>query len=198
MALPSPRTPRFLESISPPDQVEPFTFGAPAGRHPRAPRREEPAAEAGPALQEIRREAMERVAEAVRTLRLEAERLAEQARADAIEIAFQVAARILEAEVHANPEALFALVRSAVRKAGDSRRIAVRLHPEDAAALEAGRETLGHGELAAARVEIAPDPSLAPGDCVVETDFGQVDGRLATRLSEARRAVDGAVEGGAA
>jgi flagellar assembly protein FliH len=197
MALPSPRPPRFLESIVPPEQVEPFTFGAPGARASRPRRHEEPS-DPRPELEQIRREAMERVGEAVRTLRLEAERLAEQARADAIEIAFQVAARILETEIHANPEALFALVRSALRKAGDSRRIAVRLCPDDAATVEAGRETLGHGELAAARVEIVPDPSLVPGDCVVETDFGQVDGRLATRLSEARRAVHGAVEGGAA
>jgi flagellar assembly protein FliH len=197
MALPSPRTPHFLESVAPPEQVETFTFGQTGVRAPRARRREE-IPDPRPELEQIRREALERVGEAVRTLRLEAERLAEQARADAIEIAFQVAARILETEIHANPEALFGLVRSALRKAGDSRRIAVRLCPDDAAAVEAGRETLGRGELAAARVEIVPDPSLVPGDCVVETDFGQVDGRLATRLSEARRAVHGAVEGGAA
>ena len=48
------------------------------------------------------------------------------------------------------------------------------------------------------RVEIVPDPTLVPGDCLVDTDFGQVDGRLSTRLGEARRAVRSAVEGGAA
>jgi len=138
------------------------------------------------------------VGDAVRALRLEAERLAEQARADALEVAFQVAARILETEVRVNPETLFSLVRSALRKAGDSRRIAVRLCPADAATLEAGFERLGRGDLTAARVEIVADPTLGPGDCVVETDFGQVDGRLATRLGEARRAVRSAIEGGAA
>ncbi|HTN53808.1 MAG TPA: FliH/SctL family protein [Anaeromyxobacter sp.] len=47
-------------------------------------------------------------------------------------------------------------------------------------------------------MEVAPDPSLEAGDCVVETDFGKVDGRLRTRLDELRRAVDSASEEGAA
>jgi flagellar assembly protein FliH len=82
--------------------------------------------------------------------------------------------------------------------AGDSRRVALRLSPADAALVEAGREKLGDGALASARIEVVPDASLSPGDCLVETDFGQVDGRLATRLSEARRVVKAAVDGGAA
>ncbi len=201
MPLATPKRPRFLEALAAPSEVENFTFAAgPSGRtaqRPPAAHREPPSAPA-PDLEEVRRDALERVGEAMRTLRLEAGRLAEQARADAIEVAFQVAARILESEVKANPETLFALVRSALRKAGDSRRIALRLCPGDAAALERDFERVGHGDLAAARVEIVADPSLGPGDCLVDTDFGQVDGRLATRLSEAKRAVHAAVEGGAA
>ncbi|HVP67258.1 MAG TPA: FliH/SctL family protein [Anaeromyxobacteraceae bacterium] len=199
MPLTTPKRPRFLEALADHSQVEPFTFAPGAG--PPAPRPMVPRPEAGapsPDLEAIRRQALDRVADAVRTLRVEAERLAEQARADALEVAFQVAARILETEVRANPEALFSLVRSALRKAGDSRRIALRLCPTDAAALEADFERLGRGDLTAARVEVVADPTLVPGDCLVETDFGQVDGRLATRLGEAKRAVRAALEGGAA
>jgi flagellar assembly protein FliH len=198
MALDPPRPPRFLQAL-PAAQAVPFAFGPGGGRRePRPPRHDAPPHPSAAELEQVRREALERVGEAVRALRLEAEGLAEQARADAIEIAFQVASRILETEVRANPEALFALVRSALRKAGDSRRIAVRVSPEDAAILEEHREGLGQGDLAVTRVEVVPDPALGPGDCVVETDFGQVDGRLATRLSEARRAVRTAIDGGAA
>jgi flagellar assembly protein FliH len=205
MPLAPPKRPRFLEALAEQSQVEAFTFppnngtGGRPHRPPPAPR-QPPSAPPAPApdLEAVRRQAMERVGDALRSLRVEAERLAEQARADAIEVAFQVASRILETEVKANPETLFSLVRSALRKAGDSRRIALRLCPGDAAALEADFERVGHGDLSAARVEIVADPTLAPGDCLVETDFGQVDGRLATRLSEAKRAVRAAVEGGAA
>jgi len=203
MPLAPPKRPRFLEALADQGQVEPFNFPprSPGGRSPRppSPARAAPApAASGPDVEALRREALERVGEALRSLRLEAERLAEQARADAIEVAFQVASRILESEVKANPETLFSLVRSALRKAGDSRRVALRLCPADAATVEGNLERLGRGDLSAARVEIVPDPTLGPGDCLVETDFGQVDGRLATRLGEAKRAVRAAVEGGAA
>ncbi len=142
-------------------------------------------------MAEIRREAMDRVASAVETLRAQAERLVEQARADAIEVGFMVARKILEAEIRQGPDALFALVRSAVRKAASSRRVSVRLHPEDAA-LVGELLTREEDDAGGSTVEVVVDSALERGDCLVDTDFGQVDGRLATRFGELRRAVDAA------
>jgi flagellar assembly protein FliH len=194
-----PRPPLFLRSAASRPAARPVSFLPGAQPREPAPALSEPAPEQVAAdVEQARREALARVADALHTLTLEAERIAEQARGDAIEIGFQVASRILESEVRTNPEALFSLVKSALRKAGDSRRVVVRMFPADAALVDSDREGLGEQHLSAARVEVVPDPSLSPGDCVVETDFGQVDGRLATRLSEARRAVKAAVEGGVA
>jgi flagellar assembly protein FliH len=219
MATPLARRPHFLAPLpdSPP-QPEPVRFAAvQAGAPPRPfspAARAAPAAKAEPAqppaatpppapappppdVEALRREALEKVAGAVETLRAQAERLAEQARSDALEIGFQVARKILDAELRSGPEALFALVRGAVRRAGESRRIAIRLAPDDAATLQGAA---GKGALdgpSAARIEIVADASLERGDCVVDTDFGQVDGRLGTRLAELRRAVDASSEGAA-
>jgi flagellar biosynthesis/type III secretory pathway protein FliH len=138
---------------------------------------------------------MQQVSHAVEILRLQAERLAEQARSDAIEIGFQVARRVLEAELSTSPQALFALVRSALKRAGESRRVCVRLHPEDAKLI--GAAAAGALGISAASIEVAPDPSLERGDCIVDTDFGKVDGRLRTRLDELHRAATAAAEGAA-
>lgn len=203
MPTPHPtRRPRFLAEVPEVSPAEPVRFApatpraAPGARESSHAPAQASAAAPAPDLSGIRREAMERVAAAVETLRAQADRLAEQARADAIEIGFQVARKVLEAELRQDPEALFALVRSALRRAGESRRIAVRLAPADAAlvASDSGRGALEG--LTSARVEFLPDASLQPGDCLVDTDFGQVDGRLGTRLAEIRRAVD-SVEGAA-
>jgi flagellar assembly protein FliH len=195
------RAPLFLKSTSARPHVEPCAFaGNAVPREAPVAAGPEPAT-AAPVAAELRlarQDAMTRVSEAVRALGLAASRLAEQARGDSIEIGFQVASRILEMEVKSNPEALFALVRSALRKAGDSRRVVVRMSPGDVAVMETDRERLGEGGPSTARVEVVPDATLASGDCVVDTDFGQIDGRLATRLSEARRAVNSVLEGGAA
>jgi len=131
--------------------------------------------------------------EAIANLRLHASRLAEQARSDAMEIGFQVARRILETELSTSPEPLFALVRSAVRRVGDARKLVIKLHPGDASRIDdpEARAKLG---LSLLQVEVVADASLSPGDAVVETDTATVDGRLATRIDEVRRAVSLTVE----
>lgn len=140
-------------------------------------------------------EGLQRLEAAVERLRLESSRLADQARADALEIGFQVARRLLEQELTSNPDALFALVRSAVRRLGDARRLVIRLHPVDAARVDApeGRKRLG---LSLMQVEVTPDPSLQAGDCVIESETVTVDGRLSTRLEELHRAAESALEEG--
>jgi flagellar biosynthesis/type III secretory pathway protein FliH len=169
----------------------------PGPRPALPPQEEEPAPAAGAAAAaEARREALERVAQALEMLRSEAARLAEQARADALEIGFQVARQILETEVRASPEPLFALVKAALRRTGDSRRVSLRLSPDDAARIQTDAGRAAMEGITAARVEVFPDPSLQPGDCLVETDYGRIDGRLETRLGELKRAVE-AAEGAA-
>jgi flagellar biosynthesis/type III secretory pathway protein FliH len=162
----------------------------------REPEQPPPAGATVEQLAALRAEALQRVAHAVEVLGLQAERLAEQARSDALELGFQVARRVLEAELSTSPEAFFALVRSGLKRAGDSRKIVVRVHPEDARHVQPALQQGSLG-VAVATVEVLADPSLSPGDCVVDTDFGKVDGRLSTRLEELRRAVT-AVEEGAA
>ena len=205
MTTRTPRRPRFLAGVPETPSATPAQFtsararGVPAPLPSPAPHLAAPvAATPPPDRGELRRETMERLAVALEMLREQAIRLAEQARGDAVEIGFQVARKVLETEVRQSPEAVFALVRSALRRAGDSRRIAIRVAPEDAELLESepGRQALDG--LTAARVECVADPSLQRGDCVVDADFGQVDGRLGTRLAEIRRAVDAAAEEGAA
>ena len=43
---------------------------------------------------------------------------------------------------------------------------------------------------AGAALELVADPALAPGDVVVETEAGQVDGRIASRLEAFRAALE--------
>jgi flagellar assembly protein FliH len=204
--MPELQRPTFLQALPPVGEARPAAFGATApARAPARPpafhgRRHEPEPPPGPSPEELaalRAEALARVAPAVQVLRLSAERLAEQARGDALEIGFLVARRILEAELSTGPEALFALVKGALRRAGDSRLVRVRCHPSHLPDLS-GPAAAGQLGVTAATVEVVGDPALQPGDVVVDTDFGKVDGRLETRLSELFRASVAALEEGAA
>jgi flagellar assembly protein FliH len=135
----------------------------------------------------------ERTAAAVELLRATAERLAAEARTDALEIGFLVARRILEMELSAGPEPLVSLVRSAVMRLGESRRIAVHLCPHDAELITGIVESRGPqavGTPAISRLEIVHDSSLNSGDCLVDGDLVTVDGRINARIEELRRVLD--------
>lgn len=129
----------------------------------------------------------ERLATGIAALRLTSERLAEQARTDALELGLLVARRILESELSSDVDRFFAVIRSVIRRAGESQRVVVRLHPEDAERIEAAGGARGIAAPGIAHVEVAVDADLQLGDCMVDADFGMVDGRLSTRLDEMRR-----------
>jgi flagellar assembly protein FliH len=139
----------------------------------------------------------ERTAAAVDVLRATAERLAAEARSDALEIGFLVARRILDMELTASPEPLVNLVRSAVKRLGESRKLTIHLSPADARAMNAVVEERGAQAVASAtivKVDIVADGSLGRGDCLVEGDLVTVDGRIGARMEELRRALDTAAE----
>jgi flagellar assembly protein FliH len=165
--------------LSPPGAgFEPLSSSNPS---PAAP------ATAMPASTSAARELSPRVEAAIMQLKLTGERLAEQARSDALEVGLLVARRILEREITANLEALFSLIKSAIRRVGESRTTVVRLSPGDFARLKDAADT----SLTLGRVDLQADDSLGPGDVMVDSEHSTVDGRLSTRLEELARALDG-------
>jgi flagellar biosynthesis/type III secretory pathway protein FliH len=167
----------------------------PPGMEPLAPPLPPPLSQPGP-------EFTERLAAAIEALRATGERLADQAQSDSLELAVLIARRILERELTTGTEPLFSLIRTAVRRLGESRKIVVHLCPPDAATVAQAGESSPLAGLAIARVEVMPDATLSPGDCLIEGEHGTVDGRLSTRLDEVRRLLTSALaeagEGGGA
>lgn len=129
----------------------------------------------------------ERLRAAIEVLKAQGERLAEQARSDALELGLLIARRILERELSSNLESVFALIKSAIRRAGAEHVTRVRLSPGDIARFDqAAQPTFSLG-----RIELVADTSLQPGDVMVDTDTHTIDGRLATRFEEVARQLDG-------
>jgi flagellar assembly protein FliH len=119
------------------------------------------------------------------------ERWLAEARGEALDLALEVARRLLGRELAADPAAVRGAAAEALAAARGRRRLVLRLHPAGAAAL-AGEGT-GLAALAGVpSVAIESDPSLQPGDVVVETEAGGVDGRVAARLSAFRAALEAA------
>jgi hypothetical protein len=187
-----PGGPERFEPPAPP--TVPAGPAAPAETHlPPAPPPPAPSAAPAPAPEppppgRIPAEYLKRLAASIDTLRLHADRLTEVCAGDAIAVGTAVARHLLEGELRNDPEKLLPLVRSALRRVGESRVVRVRLSPGDAEALAANEVDLGE-RFPAARVQVVADPDLAQGDVQVDADFGTVDGRLETRLARIGRAL---------
>lgn len=132
----------------------------------------------------------ERLASAIDALKLQNGKLADQAKADALEIGLIVAERILEQEISTNPRALLSLIRSAMRRLAESRSLSVALCPADFERVQAKLTEGGPDVSGLTGIKLEVDPALQVGDCRVQSELGVVDGRLANRLAEIRRSIE--------
>lgn len=136
------------------------------------------------AEQDGREEGLARAAAALAEAEMRRARWLDGARADLAALSLQVAESLCARAREQDPSLVEDMCRQAVEQVSQARRIAVRVNPADADVLESMD----------APVTIVPDASITAGGCIVETDLGTVDGRLETRLSALRDALETVVE----
>lgn len=148
-------------------------------------------AAAGVAAEAARRASEEeqaKLAAAHLAVHAHAELAAERDLEKCVQLARILAERLVGRALADDPRVTLDLARQALAEARGARRAKLRAHPKDAAILSADVAALG---LPAGSLEIAPDPGLARGALVVETELGRLDvqiGAQLDRLTEALRA----------
>jgi len=110
-----------------------------------------------------------------------------------VALAVRIAERIVRRELALRPDAVVDIVRAALADARGRHEIVLRVHPEDVAVLEVERPGLLARLSVSAHMLIRADETIARGGCVVDSDLGTVDARLATQLAMIERAL---MEGG--
>lgn len=105
-----------------------------------------------------------------------------------VRLALQIARQILKAEVTLRPDAVVPMLAAALAKVRGGRP-RVRLGPDDAARL-GPRWAEVAGQFTGGEAELVADPSLAPGEFVLHSDQGTVDGRLDAQLGEVAAALE--------
>lgn len=108
-------------------------------------------------------------------------RLLAATRNDVLELAFAVARRVAGETLAADPERLREQIDEALGRLG-SEGARVLLHPEIA-------RRLAHSCPLPAGVEVVGDAALAPGDFVIDSPRGGVDGRIDSQIARLRGAV---------
>ena len=135
-----------------------------------------------------RQEESRKLGDALRRILDEVERhrsrLVLESERDVVRLAIAIAEKIVKAEVKRGKAVAENNIRAALKRAVRGHALEIRLHPDDAARLRpAGSESNG--------ATITPDPSIAPGGCVVRTPAGTVDLDIKTQLAEIERGLLG-------
>jgi flagellar assembly protein FliH len=111
------------------------------------------------------------------------EQIAAYAESEMVQLAVEIAKKIVRREVTVDREIVVSLARVALARLHNRALASVHLHPDDYEYVLAHRDRLG----TATSVKLVEDPMIGRGGCLIETDLGQVDARIEQQFNEIER-----------
>ena len=114
---------------------------------------------------------------------------AEAVERDAVELAVQLAEKIVAGTLDAAPERVLDVVRGALRRLSERRRVTVLVHPDDLELVRAAADGFAAELGGIEHCDVQSERRLSRGGAVVRTDEGQVDASIETQLTRARELV---------
>jgi flagellar assembly protein FliH len=143
-----------------------------------------------------RAEAQAQVAPAVQALAAAAEALAaeraavaDQVEAHAVELAIELAEKVVAGAIAAQPERVLDVVRGGLRCFMERERVQVLVHPEDLGLVRDAIDDIASELGGIEHVEVQEERRLDRGGAIVRTPAAQVDASLRTKLDRAREVV---------
>jgi flagellar assembly protein FliH len=112
--------------------------------------------------------------------------LMQQSERQMVQLALTLARRVVQREISLDPELIAAMAHVAIKKLGVSNPSTIRLHPDDYTVVARDGD-----RWSGSNVTVVPDPSIARGGCMVESDFGTIDASLDRQFDEMARALLG-------
>ncbi len=126
-----------------------------------------------------------RIAEEARASRWQ---LLHSVEAEVVELAIEVARKIIGDELAANPRVVASIVATAVQKVARDQPVKVRLNPADVEVLGSyWAEAFGPADGDLSWVVVA-DRRVKPGGCIIDTRAGSIDAQIDTQLGFVKRA----------
>jgi flagellar assembly protein FliH len=126
--------------------------------------------------------AVEMLAQTAKLLEAEKRELASRLESQATQLGFELAERILGREIAERPEAVADVAREAIKHVLDCGKITVRAHPDDVQFLLGLQKEIETAISSETKFEVRADAEIARGGCMVDTEKGTVDARIASQL----------------
>ncbi|MBF8275610.1 MAG: flagellar assembly protein [Candidatus Brocadiaceae bacterium] len=126
--------------------------------------------------------------DAARQMAAEKEKIWRESELEILKLALAIAKKTVGYEISENSVNIMKqAVTEALTYVGEKKLVAVRVSPEDLKKMNTleGMKIVGEG------IKVLEDRNVAPGGCVVETDFGNVESHVESRWEEIRKALVG-------
>ncbi len=106
-----------------------------------------------------------------------------------IKLIMLVARKVIIREVVQDRTILEGVVQNALAGLSAREEITVRINPDDYLLVTSGRDELLLKELLNERLMLKPDPTIAAGFCLVDTEMGTIDASLEGQLEQLYRSL---------
>jgi flagellar assembly protein FliH len=107
-----------------------------------------------------------------------------------LDVVLAIAGKVVHHQIIRDESIIRSAVRSALQLTADRSEIAVRLNPEDVGLVEKAKPEFFAEFKDLRGFSVMPDASISRGGCVVESPYGDVDGRIETQMEEIHRILD--------
>jgi flagellar assembly protein FliH len=133
--------------------------------------------------------AVQALGTAAEALAAERGALADQVESRAVELALELAEKVVAGAIAAQPERVLDVVRGGLRCFMERERIQILVHPDDLGLVREAVDDLAAGLGGVEHVEVQEERRIGRGGAIVRTPAAQVDASLRTKLDRAREVV---------
>lgn len=138
----------------------------------------------GMKMAEVKTEAaLRRISESLQELVQLRRRILKESERDLVELALEIAKKLVYREIRIDEKIILTLVRVALEKLPSSRKVVLFVHPQDYPLLESELTSVV-GEETDREIVLKVKEDLHRGECQVDSEYGSVDATLAEQFRE--------------
>ncbi len=138
------------------------------------------------ARDEAKADVQARAAEEIARAKLQAGQIVADSEKQVLELALKVAAKIISRDLERDPDVLLEIVASCTEAARSSKAMIFKVHPDDGKRLREKAPRLIELIGRSVDITIRDDSDIERGGCVIQTDYGTIDGQIRTQFEMLR------------
>ena len=131
---------------------------------------------------EAKADVQARQAEELARAKLQAGQIIADSEKDVLELALKVAAKIISRDLERDPSLVLEIVAACTEAARSSKAMIIKVHPEDGRLLREKKPRLIELIGRAVDISIRDDAEVEKGGCIIQTEYGTIDGQIRTQL----------------